>query len=422
MPRIARVGDPVWCSEHGMTQIVTGSSFVFSNNKPVATVGDRTGCGATIITGVPNQFIDGALIARRGDKISHGGYIVDGCPDQWAEGEGLFPSGSISARPSPDEAPPEDLTKLTACSVKYKGGLNAPPAGQYWGLSIPEQSGLDLPHQSNNACVVMSAAQVTQLQRIRDGGTADRPFPLHQANAERLTQCPEPIKYNPENGTIMSSSVLKGLYANYGYSATTQDQSPAAIRQRLREGKILQTDHLSEHLWTDQISGGHAVATLGYVAAPGNPDQPLAYLIHDTGTGCPAWVSADKYEASLRPQEPGFTKPLMAWITGKLPGREEAIKCCLDPEKKPPFGDIKTRQGNPFAGMQAQLVENKARLAEIDKIFDPDSASEGQKLLAQEQIDLLKKQKSLGNQIYAAQEAYFSTESGPCKAKLSGSP
>lgn len=420
MPRVARIGDPVWCAEHGMTSIITGIPTFVCEGKPIATVGDRTACGATIITGAPNRTANGNPIARRGDRISHGGHILDGCARFRLPGAPQFgANGTVAPKPSPLEAPPENLSKLTACSSQYFGGLSAPPPGNYWGLTVAEYKNLDLPHQKNGSCVVMSAAQVTQLQRIRDGGRPDEPFSLDQANAERLTQCPEPIEYNSEYGTLGTVKNLKTLYANYGYSAETQDQTVPAIRQRLREGKILQTFHYSERLWApkDSPAGGHAVATLGYVADPADPNKAVAYLIHDTGTGCPAWVPAAIYEASL--QEPS-DHPQMAWVSGKLPGRDAALNCCL--AKDLPFGDIETRKGNPFDGIQAPFLEKQARLNEIKLLLKNMPNGELQNVLNAERGDIIKQQPSLGRAIYTAQSDHFVPLAVPCKAQLPVNP
>ena len=48
---IARKGDSVLCSQHGMQTITGGSSAVIIEGKPVAHVGDAVSCGATIIGG-----------------------------------------------------------------------------------------------------------------------------------------------------------------------------------------------------------------------------------------------------------------------------------------------------------------------------------------------------------------------------------
>jgi len=48
---IARQGDTVNCSEHGMQTITGGSGTVLVEGKPVARVGDAISCGATIISG-----------------------------------------------------------------------------------------------------------------------------------------------------------------------------------------------------------------------------------------------------------------------------------------------------------------------------------------------------------------------------------
>ncbi len=48
---IARKGDSVLCSQHGMQTITGGSSNVRVEGKPVARVGDTISCGATITGG-----------------------------------------------------------------------------------------------------------------------------------------------------------------------------------------------------------------------------------------------------------------------------------------------------------------------------------------------------------------------------------
>ena len=48
---VARQGDAVSCSEHGMQTITGGSGTVLVEGKPMARVGDAISCGATIIAG-----------------------------------------------------------------------------------------------------------------------------------------------------------------------------------------------------------------------------------------------------------------------------------------------------------------------------------------------------------------------------------
>ena len=48
---VARQGDAVNCSEHGMQTITGGSSTVLVEGQPVARVGDAVSCGATIVGG-----------------------------------------------------------------------------------------------------------------------------------------------------------------------------------------------------------------------------------------------------------------------------------------------------------------------------------------------------------------------------------
>lgn len=48
---IARQGDAVQCSEHGLQTITGGSDSVLVEGQPVARIGDAISCGATIVAG-----------------------------------------------------------------------------------------------------------------------------------------------------------------------------------------------------------------------------------------------------------------------------------------------------------------------------------------------------------------------------------
>jgi len=48
---IARRGDAVQCSEHGLQTITGGSATVLVEGQPVARVGDPVSCGAMIVIG-----------------------------------------------------------------------------------------------------------------------------------------------------------------------------------------------------------------------------------------------------------------------------------------------------------------------------------------------------------------------------------
>jgi uncharacterized Zn-binding protein involved in type VI secretion len=75
----ATLGDMHSCpiKGHGTTPIVSGSGQTL-NGKPIALVGDTTGCGATIIEGAPVMMANGKLVAFLGSKTSHGGTIISG--------------------------------------------------------------------------------------------------------------------------------------------------------------------------------------------------------------------------------------------------------------------------------------------------------------------------------------------------------
>jgi uncharacterized Zn-binding protein involved in type VI secretion len=56
--KVARVGDPALCQQHGLTRIVrSGASTVFATGDPVARIGDLTECGARIVGGSRDTFV-----------------------------------------------------------------------------------------------------------------------------------------------------------------------------------------------------------------------------------------------------------------------------------------------------------------------------------------------------------------------------
>lgn len=48
---VARLGDQVWCSKHGLQPIASGcSATVLTNGRPTAMTGSRAACGAMILS------------------------------------------------------------------------------------------------------------------------------------------------------------------------------------------------------------------------------------------------------------------------------------------------------------------------------------------------------------------------------------
>ena len=80
MKRLARLGDKHSCPAHGMNAIVSVASSSTCDSRPIATVGDKTACGAVIVTGSSACFVDGRQAAFIGSQTSHGGVIVEGSP------------------------------------------------------------------------------------------------------------------------------------------------------------------------------------------------------------------------------------------------------------------------------------------------------------------------------------------------------
>ena len=74
---VARLGDEHVCPIHGKNIIVEGGIGKV-DKRPVARMGDKTACGATIIMGSSMGSDDGKPIAYVGCTTSHGGLITSG--------------------------------------------------------------------------------------------------------------------------------------------------------------------------------------------------------------------------------------------------------------------------------------------------------------------------------------------------------
>ncbi|WP_312528807.1 PAAR domain-containing protein [Paracoccus sp. (in: a-proteobacteria)] len=82
MEPVARLGDEHDCPLHGINRISQVASRVKLDGKEVASVGDLTECGGTIITGSPVNKVDGRPVAHIGSKTSCGGLITTGAPSE----------------------------------------------------------------------------------------------------------------------------------------------------------------------------------------------------------------------------------------------------------------------------------------------------------------------------------------------------
>ena len=78
----ACVGDMHVCpvQGHGSSPIMPNGSNILVEGKPIARVGDVTGCGAVITQGYPLALADGMPVAYLGSPTNHGGSIVCGNP------------------------------------------------------------------------------------------------------------------------------------------------------------------------------------------------------------------------------------------------------------------------------------------------------------------------------------------------------
>lgn len=83
---VVLLGHAHTCPLHGLGTVISGSPVCSLHGRPVACVGDKISCGATIITGSPTVLIDdGKAVARMGDATDHGGTLIEGHRDWTVE-------------------------------------------------------------------------------------------------------------------------------------------------------------------------------------------------------------------------------------------------------------------------------------------------------------------------------------------------
>lgn len=77
---LAKVGDKVSCScKGGPHRIVSGAYTAKVDGIPIARVGDKSSCGATITAGVAWYPVEGSPAAINGSATSCGGQVITGC-------------------------------------------------------------------------------------------------------------------------------------------------------------------------------------------------------------------------------------------------------------------------------------------------------------------------------------------------------
>lgn len=79
MKPVARLGDLHVCPMHGTNTIVSGGTNI-ADGRPVARLGDKCSCGATITQGSRYAKDGNRAIAFKGCSSSHGGVITSGSP------------------------------------------------------------------------------------------------------------------------------------------------------------------------------------------------------------------------------------------------------------------------------------------------------------------------------------------------------
>ncbi|WP_035580987.1 PAAR domain-containing protein [Halomonas sp. TG39a] len=98
----AKLGDQVACScNGGPHRIVSAASTAFVDGIPVARVGDRSSCGASIVTGLDWYPVEGAAAAIYGSETSCGGVVIAAASAITGQ-----PRGGVSTTSLPTVPPP----------------------------------------------------------------------------------------------------------------------------------------------------------------------------------------------------------------------------------------------------------------------------------------------------------------------------
>lgn len=83
---VVLLGHAHTCPIHGPGTVISGSPVCSLHGRPVARVGDKISCGATITTGSSTVLIDdGKAAVRMGDTTDHGGTLIEGHSDWMVE-------------------------------------------------------------------------------------------------------------------------------------------------------------------------------------------------------------------------------------------------------------------------------------------------------------------------------------------------
>ncbi|MDE1465392.1 PAAR domain-containing protein [Spartinivicinus poritis] len=106
MADLAKVGDKHSCPLCGDNTVVEGSSNTLVDGFPVARVGDKTACGATIVTGLGWLNVDNKPVAVLGSVTSHGGVIEAS-------------STAITGTPGGSSISPSDFNLVAFQGMKY---------------------------------------------------------------------------------------------------------------------------------------------------------------------------------------------------------------------------------------------------------------------------------------------------------------
>ena len=78
MKPLSRLGDKHICPIHGANAIISTVTQSTCDGRAIATIGDKTTCGAVIVTGSSVVTVDGRPAAFAGSLTRHGGVIVEG--------------------------------------------------------------------------------------------------------------------------------------------------------------------------------------------------------------------------------------------------------------------------------------------------------------------------------------------------------
>ncbi|MQP63898.1 hypothetical protein GE253_00925 [Niveispirillum sp. SYP-B3756] len=267
---------------------------------------------------------------------------------------------------------PDHLATTSARSEMFSKCANRQPEYKLTGKELSAGIGTSLAtrlhpgKQSYGNCVLQSAQQLIRWQKnfrnelVTTVGDIFGFTGLSQQDMEILSKCPTPTRYRRDNGTPTGD--LQQILYNAGMVIHTHPQTAENISKAVSAGYPVQTFHNVRQLWAVEHDGGHAIVTLGVLRDP-DTEEPTAYLVNDTGTGCVKYIPAGDYESSLNKKLNMNivvgTKTCIDPITKKV---VDPVKCCRNAYPKG------IEQPAETASMYADLKSMEEEIKKMKKI------------------------------------------------------